>query len=115
MRRGAVTAFGAPLGDVQLRLVGDVAQRAGFGAAAEQGSLRALQHLDALHVDHVDVKVAARKAQRRLIEVKVATFGNGAIDAAEDCSPLDTGGEAAHVDIALARAVGAEAQRSATV
>ena len=58
MRRDAVARFRVAFGNVQLRLVGDVANRAGLGTAAEQGALRTLEDLDALHVDREDVEVA---------------------------------------------------------
>ena len=66
---GAVTRLRVALGHVEPRLLRDVAKRTRLGAAAEQGSLRAFENLDALHVDHVDVEIARREGQRLLIEV----------------------------------------------
>ena len=74
----AVAGIGVAFGDVQLRLVGDVANGTGLGAAAEQRALRAFEHFDALHVDQVDVVVARRELHRLVVEVQ-ATFGNGAV------------------------------------
>ena len=68
-RRDAVARFGVALGHVELRLVGDVADHAGLGAAAEQRALRTFEHLDALHVDHVDVEVARRELHRLVVEI----------------------------------------------
>ena len=55
----AVAGVDVALGDIELRLVRDVADHAGLRAAAEQRALRALEDFDALHVDEIDVGVAA--------------------------------------------------------
>ncbi len=106
VRRRAVAAFGAALGDVELRLVRDVAKRARFGAAAEQRALRAFEHLDALHIDHVDVEITAREGQRLLVEVSRDVRER--VDRSRGLTASEADREAAHVDVALTRAVGAE-------
>src|SRR6202041_1448993 len=51
-----VAGIDAALGDVELGLVGDVAQYARLGTGAEQRALRALEHLDTLQVRRIDVE-----------------------------------------------------------
>ena len=45
-----------PLGGSQLGLVGDVANRAGLGAGAEEGALGAAEDLDAVGVEKIEVR-----------------------------------------------------------
>ncbi len=106
VRRDAVAAFGAAFGDVELGLVRDVAERAGLGAAAEQRALRALEHFDAVHVDHVDVEVAPRESQRLLVEI--GRDVRERVDRGRGLAAREADGEAAHVDVPLTRAVRAE-------
>ncbi len=106
VRGDAVTAFGAALGDVELGLVRDVADRAGLGAAAEQRTLRALEHFDAVHVDHVDIEVAPREGQRLVVEV--GRDVRERVDRGRGLAACEADGEAAHVDVALTRAVRTE-------
>ena len=84
-------------------LVRDVADGAGFRAAAEQRALRTFEHFDALHVDHVDVDVAGRELHRLFVEIDrdvgIEADGSGGLVAAEAVA------QAAHEDFALARAV----------
>ncbi len=102
----AVGGLGIALRDVQLRLVRDVADRARLGATPEQRALRTLQHLDAFHVGHVYVDIARRERHRLIVEVSRDVRER--IDRGARLVAGKAGGEAAHVDIALAGAVGAE-------
>jgi translation elongation factor EF-1beta len=65
----AVARLDVAFGDVELRLVGDVADDAGFGTGAEQRALRAFQNLDAVEVGGVDVEIAIRQLSGLVIEV----------------------------------------------
>ena len=89
--------IGLVLGEVGL--VGDVAHRAGFRPAAEQGALRALEHFDAVHIDHVDVHVARRELERLVVQIhrdvgEVPDGGAGLVAG-------ETGAQAADEDVAL--------------
>ena len=87
------------LGDVHLRLVGDVADDARLGAGAEQGALRAFQHLDTLEVGRIHVEVAARQLPGLVIQVD-GDVGE-AIDRAAGLGTLITDAQAAHEDVGL--------------
>ncbi len=69
MRGVAVAGIDDPLGLVELRLVGDVANHTRLRAGAEQGSLRALEHFDTLDIGRIDVEVAAGQLSGLFIEV----------------------------------------------
>ena len=68
--RDAVARVDVALGDVELRLVRDVADRTGLGAAAEQRALRAFQNFDALHVNQIDVGIAGRELHPLVIQIQ---------------------------------------------
>ena len=57
------------LRDAQLRLVGDVANRARQRAGAEQCALRPAQHLDAFRVEQIEVGREERQRDDRFVEV----------------------------------------------
>ncbi len=65
----AVAAGDAALGDVQLGLVGDVADGSRLGAGAEQRALRSLQHFNALHVGRVYIQVSPWELSRLIVQV----------------------------------------------
>ena len=90
-----------PLGHAELRLVGDVAHRAGQRAGAEQRALRTAQHLDAVDVEEVEVRREERQRDHRLVEVDADLLLHARL-VAHDLA----GGDAAHRDLALARARG---------
>jgi hypothetical protein len=69
MRRPAVSRLGVAGGCIQFRLIGDVADGACLSATAKQRALWALEHLDAFHVNHINVEVVGRKLQRLVIEI----------------------------------------------
>ena len=91
---------------VELGLVGDVAHGARLGAAAKQRALRAFEHLDALHVGHVDVGVARGELHRLIIEID-RDIREGR-DGARGLVAGKAGREATHEDRALARAIAGE-------
>ncbi len=88
---------------VELGLVGDVADRAGLGTAAEQRALRAFEHFDALEVGGIDVEVARRELQRLVVEIQ-RDVGEVA-DRRARLAAGEPGAETADEDRALARAV----------
>ena len=99
----AIGRVEAALIGVELRLLGDVAHRSGFGAAAEQRALGAFQHFHALDVGQVEVDVARRELHGLLVQIdrhvgEVADRGAGLVAG-------ETRRQAAHEDVALARAV----------
>ncbi len=79
--------------------VGDVAHRAGERAGAEEGALRPAQHLDARHVEKVDVGGEEGKRDHRFVEVDADLL----LDAGLVAHDL-AGGDAAHRHLALAGA-----------
>ena len=83
-----------------VRLVGDVVDRAGLRARAEQRALRARQRLDALDVDQAHVGLLRDRGHRLVVEVDR--------DLAVDAEFAGAGPEAAHDDDALARHVADE-------
>ena len=101
MRRVRVTDVGACCRRVQYGLVGDVANRTSLCAGAEQGALRPLQHLDALEIYRVQVKIAPRQLGWLIVEVhrhvREAADGSGS---AQGCRCR---GQPAQEDRALAR------------
>src|SRR5450631_1843451 len=103
MRGRAVTGFHVPLGHIELRLVRDVAHHAGLRAGTEQSALRAFEYFDALEVGGVDVEVARRQLAGLIVQV------NGDVREAADgtarLAARGTDAEAAHENVALARAV----------
>ena len=99
----AVLRLGAGFKMVELGLVGDVAQGARLGAAAKQGALRAFQHFDALEVGGVDIDVASGELHRHVVEVEGDVRERR--DGGAGLVAREAGRKAAHVDIALARAV----------
>ena len=102
MRASRVTGADVALGDVQLRLVREVADHAGLSAGAKQRALRALEDLDAFEVGGIDVEVAAGQLSRLLIQID-RNVGK----AADDASRLGArirGGEPSHDDVVLRRA-----------
>ena len=102
---GPIGCFHAALGDIELRLVRDVAQHAGQCATAEQRTLRALENLDALEVGGIDVEVTAGYLPRLLVEIN-GDRRERAGAAAPLIAPA-AGAQASHEDIALPGAVGA--------
>jgi hypothetical protein len=102
----AVAGVHPPLERAQLGLVGDVADRPGLGAAAEQGPLWALQDLDPLQVGQEEVHVAGRELHRLFVEIEgdvreVANRRAGLVAG-------EARREAADEDVALAGAVVSE-------
>jgi hypothetical protein len=69
VRGDAVAGLDIAFGDVELGLVGDVADHAGLGAGAEQRALRAFENFDALEVGGVDVEVAGRQLAGLIVQV----------------------------------------------
>ena len=86
---------------VDHRFVGDQAHRARLGTRAEDRALGPRQHLDALHVGHIDVQVASTCSDRLLVQVQGHVGGTavGLLDGG--VHGLDGG--AANVDFILAR------------
>ena len=105
-RRRAVADIDIAFGDIQLRLVRDVANGAGLRAAAEQRALRAFEDFDPLHVDHVDVIVAGRELHRLVVQVQgdVREGRRGRLRLVAGAA----GTQAAHENIAAAGTVSAE-------
>ncbi len=64
-----IAGIDSAFGDVELRLVGDIANHAGFRARAEQRPLRALEDLDALEIRRVDIEIASRQLCGLVIKV----------------------------------------------
>ncbi len=56
--------IGAGLEFADLRLPGDIAHGAGLGAGAEQGSLRATQHLESIDIEQLQVRREQRHGDR---------------------------------------------------
>ena len=69
MRDGVELAVDAPVGDAELGLVGDDADRARFARGAVERALRARQALDARDVVDVDVERSADRRDRLLVEI----------------------------------------------
>src|SRR5204863_1389407 len=82
-----------------LRLIGNVADRARLRSGAEEGSLRTAQDLDAVQVEEVDVRREERERDHRLIEVNAHLLLHTRL-IADDLA----GGNAADGDLALPRA-----------
>ena len=102
----AVGGIDVARGGAQLRLVGDVANRARLSAAAVERALWTLEDFDALHVDQVGVVIACRELHRLVIEIQghVRKWRRRRLRlVARADSP-----QPAHEDIAGARAVAAE-------
>ena len=89
--------LGEPPLHADLGLVGDVADRPRQRAGAEQGPLGAAQHLDARHVEQVDVRREQRQRDDRLVQVDPHLL----LDARLVAHDL-AGGDAPHRDLALA-------------
>ena len=83
--------------DSELRLIRDVAERAGERARPEQRALRSSQHLDAGHVEQVDVRSEQGKRDDGLVEVDADLLLDAGL-VADDLPGCD----AAHRDLALA-------------
>ena len=105
-RGDAVACVHVAFGDIELRLVRDVAKDTRLGAAAEQGALRTFQHFDALHVDHVDVVVSRRELHGLVIQVQrhVREGGGGRLRLIARAA----GAQTAHEYVAGAGAIAAE-------
>ena len=103
VRGPAVAALDAALGDVELRLVGNVADHAGLGAGAEQRSLRALEYLDAIQIGGVDVEVAIWQLRGLVVQVDGDVRPQAGRGAA--LAGLGAGTQAAHENLILARPV----------
>ena len=101
--REAVTRLSLAFKGVQLGFVGDIADRAGLGATAEQRALRAFQHFDAVHVHHIDVHIASRKLHGLLVLIDRDIREVG--DRAAGLVAAEAVGKTAHDDLALAGAV----------
>src|SRR5882757_1367154 len=69
-RGNAITGIRSAFGDTDLRLVGNVTDRASLGTATKERTLRSFEYLDTLHVYQVDVIVARRELHRLVIEVQ---------------------------------------------
>ena len=65
----SVARLDISLGDIELRLVGDVADRAGFGAGSEQRALWTLQDFDTIYIGSIDVKIAIRKLAGLIVQI----------------------------------------------
>ena len=102
MGRRGIVGVGPALGHIELRLVGDIADRSGLRSGAVQRALWALQNFNALQIRGVDVEVAAGKLRGLIVEV------NGNVrkcaGAACDLATLVRGRQPPHIDFALARA-----------
>ena len=98
-RGNSIEASAVSLEHAELGLVGDVAQRAGLGAGAEQRALRAAQHLEAIEVEELEIGRKQRDRNRRLIEVHAHLLLHARLVA----NHLP-GADAADRDLALARA-----------
>src|SRR6202000_3254628 len=101
-----VARFGIPLGDIEFRLVGDVADHTGLRPAAQQRALRPFEHFEAVHVDHVDVRVARGKLHGLIVEIQ-----SNVRKGSKGCGRLPahrTGTQAAHEQVRLAGSVAAD-------
>ena len=67
-------AFDQPLDLVELRLVGDVADRAADRARAEQRALRAAQRLDAVEIEQVEIGGEQRQRDDAFVEIDADLF-----------------------------------------
>ena len=65
----SVAGIDVAFGHIELRLVRDIADRAGLGAGAEQRALRTFQNLDAFEVGRIDVEVAIWQLTGLIIQV----------------------------------------------
>ena len=102
-RGAAKAAFDRAFKLVELGLVRDVANHASLSAAAEQRTLRAFKHFDALNVSEIHVGVTGRELHRLVIEIQ-----RDVREAADRCRRLLTGKtsrQAAHKDRAVARTI----------
>ena len=102
-RGTAKAAFDCAFKLVELGLVGDVANHTSLSATAEQRTLRAFKHFDALNVSEIHVGVTGRELHRLVIEIQ-----RNVREAADRCRRLLTGKtsrQAAHKDRAVARTI----------
>ena len=67
-------AFDRAFHGVDVRLVGDVADRAADAARAEQGALRAAKRLDAVQVEQIEVRREQRERSDRFVEIDADLF-----------------------------------------
>ncbi len=101
--RPTVARFDVGARRIDVGLVVDVADCAGFGPAAEERSLRTLKHLDAIKVDRVDVDVARRELHGLFVKIDRDVWEVG--DRGARLAAPEARAQASHEDFALARAV----------
>ena len=53
----------------EVGLVGNIADRAAFGARAKQRALRTFKHFDAFKIGHVNIEVTARNGYRGIVKI----------------------------------------------
>ena len=102
-RGAAKAAFDRAFKLIELGLVGDVADHTSLSTTAEQRTLRAFEHFDALNVSEIHVGVTGRELHRLVIKIQ-----RDVREAADRCRRLLTGKtsrQAAHKDRAVARTV----------
>ena len=99
----AKAAFHLAFDAVVLGLGRDVTHGTGLRTAAEQRTLRAFKHFDAFDIGNIDVGVVRRELHRLVI--KIQRHVGEAADRTGRLFTGKTGGQAAHEDRALARAV----------
>src|ERR1700730_3944046 len=87
---------------VEVGLIRDIAQHAGFRAGSEQGALRTFEHFDTLEIRRIDVQIAARQGTGLIIEIN-CDIGKTA-DAAGSLRAGQGRRQSAHVDRTLTRA-----------
>src|SRR5207247_3105374 len=93
----------AALGDLDLRLVRDVAEHTAECAATEKRPLRDFEDLDALEVGRIDIQIAAGQLSRLLVEVNGDRRKRAGGAAA--LIPTSADAQAAHEDLTLRRAL----------
>jgi hypothetical protein len=67
--RVVISGVDAALRPIQIRLVCDVTQHAGFGAGSEQSALGTLQYLDALEIGGIHVEIAAGHGNGLIVKI----------------------------------------------
>ena len=87
------------LRDIELRLVGDVADDPCLGSCTEQCALRALQNLDSIQVRGIDIKIAIRQLAGLIVQVDRDVRPQAGRCAA--LAGLGTRAQAAHEDLVL--------------
>src|SRR5207253_10714205 len=100
--RDPVTGGDTTLGHVDLRFVRDVANRAGLGPRAEQGSLGPFEDFNALEVRRVNIEIPARELAGLVVQID--RHVRKPADGAAGLGPVAADTEASHEDLRLARA-----------